>query len=302
MTTKTAIFAGVSAFPLTPISADGVDTKAFSGLVDRLAGSDVDSIAVLGSTGSYAYLDCTERAEVARVAAEHAGEKPLIVGIGALRTKDVLANAESAQEAGADALLLAPMSYQVLTAEDVYGLFADVSKCASVPVIVYDNPTTTHFNFTDELYAAVAGLKNVASIKIPGVPEDPTQAKARIDHLRALLPQHVSVGVSGDMFAATGLNAGCDAWYSVMAGTLPELAVPLARAALNGDMELAVALSQQLQPLWELNARFGSLRVIAAIAEELDLVTSPSLPLPIRGLQGFAREEVQAGMKKLGLL
>lgn len=293
---------GLSAFPLTPISADGVDVRSFAGLVGRLAASEVDSIAVLGSTGSYVYLDMDERSEVAKAAAQNAGDKPLIVGIGALRSQDVLANAESAQAAGADALLLAPVSYQVLTADDVYGLFAEVSKSASVPVIVYDNPTTTHFSFTDELYGAIASLQAVSSIKIPGVPDDPSQAKARIDHLRSILPHNVTIGVSGDMFAATGLNAGCDTWYSVMAGTLPDLAVRLSRAALNGNREESIRLSQDLQPLWDLNARYGSLRVIAAIAEELDLVSSPCLPLPIRGLQGDAREDLRAGIKRMGLL
>lgn len=293
---------GLSAFTLTPFGGDGVDTAAFAGLVNRAAVSEVDSIAVLGSTGSYAYLNPEERAEVAQIAAQNVGEKPLIVGIGALRTRDVLKNAESAQAAGANALLLAPVSYQVLTNDDVFGLFSDVNAAVSVPVIVYDNPTTTHFTFTDELYASIAALKNVGSIKIPGVPEDPAQAKARIDHLRGILPEDVTLGVSGDMFAATGLNAGCEAWYSSMAATLPDLAVPIVRAAAQGDVEGAVETSQQLQPLWDLNARFGSLRVIAAIAEELDLVSSPCLPLPIRGLQGDDREAVRRAMQKLGLL
>jgi len=52
------IFAGLSAFPPTPADEDGiVDTDALAALVDRLASSGVDSISVLGSTGTYAYLD-----------------------------------------------------------------------------------------------------------------------------------------------------------------------------------------------------------------------------------------------------
>ena len=65
--------------------------------------------------------------------------------------------------------------------------------------------------------------------------------------------------------AATGLAAGCDGWYSVVAGTLPELALRIVRAARRGDEAAALAESRRLAPLWESFARLGgSLRVTAA--------------------------------------
>src|SRR5688572_7438110 len=117
------MFTGLSAFPLTPFRDDAVDEVAFAGLIQRLASAAVDSITVLGSTGSYAYLTRAERRRVAELAIEHAGNTPVVVGIGALRTKWVLESAQDAQAAGAAGVLLAPVSYQALTDEDVYGLF-----------------------------------------------------------------------------------------------------------------------------------------------------------------------------------
>lgn len=49
----------------------------------------------------------------------------------------------------------------------------------------------------------------------------------------------VTIGVSGDALAATGLNAGCDSWYSVIAGTLPKPAMTITRAAQDGDAAAA---------------------------------------------------------------
>jgi 4-hydroxy-tetrahydrodipicolinate synthase len=275
------MFTGLSAFPLTPLTDDRVDEKAFAGLVERLAAAGVDSITALGSTGCYPYLSREERAEVARLAVGHAGEIPVMVGIGALRTRHVLELAEDAQHAGASALLLAPMSYQALTEDDVFGLYETVAARVSVPLVVYDNPGTTHFTFSDELYVRIARLPRVASVKIPGVPADPEQAAERVSRLRALLPDTVTVGVSGDALAATGLNAGCRAWYSVIGGTLPGKALEITRAE---DAGTATAASQRLQPLWDLFARHGSLRVVSALAELLGLVGHANLPLPIRGL------------------
>ncbi|CAM5593473.1 MULTISPECIES: dihydrodipicolinate synthase family protein [Streptomyces] len=286
------MFTGLSAFPLTPLTETGIDETAFAALVGRLAAAGVDSIGALGSTGSYAYLTREERARAARIAVEHGERTPVIVGIGALRTRHVLEVAEDAQNAGASGVLLAPMSYQPLTEDDVFGLFEDVTAHLSVPLVVYDNPRTTHFTFTDELYARVAELPRVSSVKIPGVPADPAAARARVQRLRQILPEAVTVGVSGDGLAATGLNAGCDAWFSVIAGTFPEPALTITRAAQSGDAERARAESRRLQPLWDLFAQYGSLRVVAEAAAHIGLTSPHSLPLPLRGLEAEERARV----------
>lgn len=135
-------FSGLSAFPLTPMRDDAVDEEAFAGIVERLAASGVDSIGALGSTGSYAYLSRAERARVARLAVEHAAGVPVIVGVGALRTSQVLALVDDAE--------------------------------------------------------------------------------------------------------ATGLNAGCETWYSVVGGTLPEVALAIVRAAQAGRGDDAQALADRL--------------------------------------------------------
>ncbi|MFI2413659.1 dihydrodipicolinate synthase family protein [Streptomyces sp. NPDC018947] len=296
------MFTGLSAFPLTPVPGDGgVDEKAFAALVHRLAVAGVDSIGALGSTGCYAYLTREERARVARVAVEHADGVPVVVGIGALRTREVLRAAEDAQNAGAAGVLLAPVSYQPLTEEDVFGLFEEVTAHLSVPLVIYDNPGTTHFTFTDELYARLARLPRVASLKIPPLPADPARARARVEHLRRLLPDTVTVGTSGDAAAAGGLNAGCDAWYSVIGGTFPEPALALTRAARAGRHERALAESRRLEPLWDLFARHGSLRVVAAAAAHLGLTAHRNLPLPLRGLDAGDRAHLATVLEQLRL-
>lgn len=295
------MFTGLSAFPLTPLKEDRFDEAAHIGLVTRLVQAGVDSIGALGSTGSYAYLDRDERRQAARATVRSAGEVPAIIGIGALRTSHVRALAEDAQQAGASAVLLAPMSYQSLTEEDVFGLYADVTAELSVPLVVYDNPGTTHFTFSNELYSRIAALPNVAAIKIPPVPLDPAAARSRVDAIRAAVPAHVSVGVSGDSAAATALNAGCEAWFSVLGGTVPEAVLPIVRAAQEGDPDGALARSERLRPLWDLFAAHGSLRVTAAVAEHLGLVAPDCLPRPIVGLSTPEREQVGRVVEELHL-
>ena len=182
---------GLSAFPLTPVIDNEVatiDEAAFARLISRLAAAKVGSITVLGSTGSYAYLTSDERQRVVQLAVAEAGDVPVLAGIGSTRTRQVLLHAEQAQAAGAAGLLLAPVSYQALSDEEVYDLFEDVDATSSAPVVVYDNPGTTHVTFSDDLHARIAQLPNIASIKIPPVETGPEDMRARIDSLRAKSP------------------------------------------------------------------------------------------------------------------
>ena len=297
------MFTGLSAFPLTPLREDAVDEGAFIRIIERLAASDVDSITALGSTGSYAYLNADERRSVTSLAVEHAGAKPVFAGVGALRTSHVLQNIDNAEKAGASAVLLAPVSYQPLTQDDVFQLFRTVSAHTSLPVIVYDNPGTTHFSFTLELYASIAELPGTASIKIPPLPADANAAREHVAAIRAAIPGHVSLGISGDGSAARGLAAGCDGWYSVLAGLLPEPALTITRAAQEGRLDDALAESERLNALWDLYAEFGgSQRVIAAIAEHLDMAPPRCLPLPIQGLDDPQRARVAEVLRDLNLI
>ncbi|MCK0104832.1 dihydrodipicolinate synthase family protein [Marinobacter sp. S0848L] len=296
------MFSGLSAFPLTPMSEQGIDEAAFVRLIEQLVTANVDSIGVLGSTGNYAYLTMAERARVVRLAVEHAGNIPVMAGIGALRTRDVLTLAEDAEAAGVTGVLLAPMSYQKLFPDEVFGLYETVTHALSVPLCVYDNPGTTQFIFSDELHGQIAHLPNVASIKIPGVPEDATEARTRVEALRVRIPLNVTLGVSGDAFAVTGLNAGCDAWYSVIGGVFPAAALAITRAAQAGNAQEATRLSERLQPLWKLfNESGGSLRVVAAAAELQGLAESPCLPLPLKTLDKEGRRRLANLIDQLDL-
>ena len=293
------MFNGLSAFPLTPMDGESVDLNALGKVVSRAAEAGADSLGVLGSTGNYAYLSRDERRAVLETAVEAAGGVPVLAGVGAVRTRDVLMFAADAQSAGASALLLAPVSYQKLSETEVFGLFKTVAGESDLPVVVYDNPGTTGFTFSDELHARVAGIRGIASIKIP--PPAAGGVAERISRLRAGLPGGTSLGISGDWVAAEALLAGCNIWYSVIAGVLPHQARTLVDHALAGRKDLALAASSALEPIWSLFRTYGSLRVTAALAEDLGVVPSSALPLPLRGLDAEGREKVAEAIRLCGV-
>lgn len=293
-------FTGLSAFALTPLLDDRLDEAAYIRIIEKLRAAGVDSIGALGSTGCYPYFSRSERASVLRLATEYSGAVPVIAGIGALRTRDVLWLAEDAQKAGVSAVLLAPVSYHPLTEDEVFDLFAAVTRELSVPLCIYNNPTATHFSFSDELLARIAELPNIGSIKIPPLAAE--LAPERVSALRAQIPAEIRLGISGDATAVEALNAGCSVWYSVFGGLFPQAALAISRAALAGDIAHARLHNAALQPLWDLFKRYGgSLRVIATAAELLGVVKAPCLPAPLQTLQGDARREVAQVIEQLRL-
>ena len=216
-----------------------------------------------------------------------------MVSIGALRCRDVCNLADDAQKAGVKAVLLAPLSYQPLSDDEVFGLYRDVSSTLSVPLCIYDNPQTTKFEFSNELYGRLCTLPNIAAIKIGHIPQGLGEAKAFIDRMREFVPSHVKIGISGDAQAARGLSAGCDCWFSVLGGLFPDLALKLQKEAEKKKNGNDNSFSQTLAPLFDLFIRSGSLRVIATAAELLNKTDHPSLPRPLQSLNEQDRRDLQ---------
>lgn len=289
------LFTGLSAFPITPADESGrIDHKGLESLLARLDAAKVDSIGLLGSTGTYAYLRREERLRAVEIAAK-AVKTPLIVGVGALRTDDAIAHARDAEAAGAAGLLLAPVSYTPLTEEEVYRHFAAVTQATGLPLCIYNNPATTHFSFTPALIARLAEIDRIVAVKNPGLPA--AEIGAAFEALRTQVPRDFAIGYSADWFAADALLAGAAAWYSVVAGLLPEPALRLTRAAQAGDGATAKRINASFGPLWALFKEFGSIRVMYAGARILALAEAepprPILPMP-QEAEGRLREALAA--------
>jgi 4-hydroxy-tetrahydrodipicolinate synthase len=257
----------------------------------------VDSVGILGSTGIYMYLSRAERRRTIEAAAAILkGKRTLMAGVGALRTDDAVALAKDAEAAGADALLLAPVSYTPLTQEEAYHHFAAVAGATGLPLAIYNNPTTTRFAFSHELLVRLAYIPNIRAIKMP-LPADSDYA-GELARLRPKLGQDFAIGYSGDWGCADATLAGGDTWYSVVAGLLPVPALRLMRAAQAGNAEEAKRIDAAFQPLWALFKEFGSIRVVYAAANILQL-TACEPPRPILPLTNAERQRVEEALEAL---
>ncbi|MCJ2072171.1 dihydrodipicolinate synthase family protein [Methylobacterium sp. J-030] len=291
---------GLSAFPITPSDADGrVEADALRRLLEPLAAAGVDSIGLLGSTGTYAYLSRDERRRAVEIAADTvSGRAPLLVGIGALRTDEAIRLARDARAAGAAAGLLAPVSYTPLTDAEVVTHFEAVAGEGGLPLVIYDNPATTHFRFSPALIGRIARLPGVIAAKCPA--PAPDAAATGVAALRSAGPADFPIGFSGDWNAAEALIAGGAAWFSVAAGLFPQACLAIVRAAEAGDADRARALDAALEPLWALFKAHSSLRVVYALAGILGLCRAEP-PRPIRPLPPAVEAEIAGTLLGLSL-
>ena len=214
-----------------------------------------------------------------------------------LRTGAAVALAHDARDAGADAGLLAPVSYTPLLDDEVAAHFEAVAS-VGLPVCIYNNPGTTHFTFSPALTARLSRVPGIGAVKNPA--PEAAHVAADIAGLRAACAPGFRVGYAIDARATEAMLAGADAWFSVAAGLFPVPCAAIMRAVRAGDAAEARRLNAGLQPLWDLFTARTSLRVVFAAASHLGLCQAAP-PLPIQPLGPDARREVAAVIGALGL-
>jgi len=274
------LFSGLSAFPITPMTPTGeIIATDLSRLARRIEAGGAASIGLLGSTGTYMFIDRDQRRRAVATAVEAVTSIPVIVGVGAMRTDEAQSLARDAATEGAAGLLLAPVSYTPLTEEEVFEHFLAVASASDLPLCIYSNPGTTHFTFRPDFVARLATIPTVAAIKLP-LPSSGDIA-SDLAAFRQAAPS-LSIGYSGDWGCKEALLAGADCWFSVVAGLFPERAAALTAAAMKGDREEADRHDAVFAGLWDLFQVNGSLRLMYAAANRLGL-TDAQPPRPLLG-------------------
>ncbi|MGO3813923.1 MAG: dihydrodipicolinate synthase family protein, partial [Cellulosimicrobium funkei] len=180
-------FRGLLAYPITPLTDDDVpDLDALGRLVRDAAGAGVDGVVVLASSGAGVTFDPDEREAVVRaaVAAGSTGATavPVHVAVSGASTREVLARARAARDAGADGLVLAPFSYLPLDEAEVVALFEAVAADVDLPVCFYNRSVQTAYDLTPGALAHLARTTTVVAVK--DAASTPARPGGRVAELR----------------------------------------------------------------------------------------------------------------------
>ncbi|OJA35889.1 dihydrodipicolinate synthase family protein [Burkholderia ubonensis] len=272
---------GIIAYPVTPFSADGdVDLKALDALIDRLVADGVHGIAPLGSTGESAYLSDAEWEAVADTSIRAVRKRvPTVVGISDLTTAGAVRRARFAEQAGADAVMVLPVSYWKLGNDEIVGHYRAIGDAIGIPVMLYNNPATSGVDMSPELIATICRtVDNVTMVK------ESTGDIMRMHRLAQLSDGAIPFYNGSNPMALAALAAGAAGWCTAAPNLNARLPLALVEAVRTGDLARAREVFHAQLPL-------------------LQFIVSGGLPVTVKAglrLRGFDAGEPRKPMLPLG--
>jgi 4-hydroxy-tetrahydrodipicolinate synthase len=270
---------GIIAYPVTPFAADSagtIDTGQLHTLVDRLVASGVHAIAPLGSTGELAYLEEDEfDAVVDTTIAAVDGRVPVVVGVSDLTTARTARRAKYAQQAGADAVMVLPVSYWKLSEREIFKHFLSISDAIGNPIMMYNNPATSGIDMSPELLVRMfEAIDNVTMVK------ESTGDLSRMLRIDQLSGGRLPFYNGSNPLVLEALLAGAAGWCTAAPCLRPKPCIDLYDAVRAGQLPRAQAIYTELKPLLEFIVAGGLATTVKAGLELIGAgVGNPRPPL-----------------------
>lgn len=231
----------------TPFGASGdIDCAAFTANLAALIARGLHGAVIAGSNGEGPLLDEGERVCLVSCArAVIPADRWLIAGVGGESTRETIARARAAADAGADAMLIAAPHYfgPQMTPAALERHFHAVADASPRPIILYNIPKYVHFALPVELVAGLAGHPNVLGVKDSS--GDETQRTA---YLGALAGRGAYLTGAAHQLA-DAIADGASGGIVAVSQFATALTLSLYDSARAGDRETAAAEQVKLAPL-----------------------------------------------------
>jgi 4-hydroxy-tetrahydrodipicolinate synthase len=232
---KNTLFKGIIAYPITPFDKDEkVDIVLYKKLLERLIVSGSHGVAPLGSTGVMPYLTDEEKEVITEATIEQVnGRVPVLVGVSNLTTEKTIYHAKFAEKAGADAVMIIPMSYWKLTDDEIVQHYDAVANQISIPIMAYNNPATGGVDMSPALLKRLLEIPNVTMIK------ESSGDVQRMHYLKRELGDDVAFFNGSNPLALAAFSAGATGWCTAAPNLIPELNIDLYNAIQKNDLKEA---------------------------------------------------------------
>lgn len=271
---------GVIAPVLTPFATDGtVDLTLFRREVRHLLEAGVHGISPGGSTGEGAALTDTELATLVDVAVEQsAGMAPVVAGVIRSSTSAAIAAGSAAREAGADALMVTPTFYNVLVPDESgnQAFYQAISDEVGLPIIVYN--VVPQNTIGTDLATRLLDIEHVIGVKqsVGGI-------MAMYDVRQATRGTGLVYAATDEMLASC-FSLGADGAISAIVALFPRTCLRMWDLTRSGRHDDALALQNQLYPVWQAiaGAQFPARMKAAAriLGRDCGFARSPLVAVP----------------------
>ena len=294
---KNTIFTGSGVAIVTPMNEDGtVNYDAYADLIDFQIENKTDAIITCGTTGESSTRSDAEHREVIRFAIEQtAGRVPVIAGTGSNDTKYAIELSKSAEEMGADGLLLVTPYYNKTSQRGLVAHFGMIAESVKTPIILYSVQRRTGVNIAPETAYELSKYDNIAAIK------EASGNISQVAKIRALCGDSLDVYSGNDDQIVPLLSLGGKGVISVLANVAPEVTHNICQYYFDGKVAESAAL--QLEYLDLCNDLFIDVNPIP-VKEALNMMGMNAGPcrMPLYEMTDAAKDKLAATLSKHGLL
>lgn len=271
-------YAGVVVPMATPVRGGAVDLDAAEKIIRSFADARVDAL-VMGTTGEGNSVALGEGIDLVHTAVDAAAAKIRIyAGVTGLCPKEQLSQIEGFARAGADAAVAVLPGYYALTEQQMIDYYTMLADNASIPVMLYNIPATTHLSIPVEAVRRLADHPNIVGLK--DSERDPERLAQCIGLARGRADFAYFCGWAAQ--SAHALELGADGIVPSTGNFVPKHFRALYEAALRGDMAEANRLQQltdAMAAVYQQGRPLGQqLAALKCIMERLDLCGREMLP------------------------
>lgn len=258
MTHSLSGFRGVVPPVVTPLHEDGsVDFASYARVLEHLLSGGVHGVFALGSTSECVFHDrATRRAILEATLKVVNGRVPVLAGVMAPATAEVIAYARDAEAAGCDGVVVTAPFYTLTDQNEILEHFRRIRAAIGLPLVAYDIPVSVHIKPSRATIVTLAREGSIVGLK-DSSGDDGSFRYALLD-----------LADRPDVFMMTGAELTVDCAMLMGAhGMVPGLGnvdpagyVRLYDAARRGDWAVARAEQERLCRLFEI-VRIGAGRV-----------------------------------------
>ena len=261
---------GIIGYLVTPFSDDGrINVHVLETMINRLIDHGVHAIAPLGSTGELAYLSNDEFRLVVDHCLSTVDQRiPVIVGVSGLTTANTIWRAQYAHEAGAQAIMVAPVTYWKLSEREIYQHYRSISEHVPIPIIAYNNPATAGIDMSPEFLVSM-----FETIDMVTMVKESTGDLNRMIQIAQLSGGQLPFYNGSNPLVLEALRVGASGWCTAAPNLCPQQCQALYCAVMSNDFVTAQRIYDQLKPLLEFIVAGG---LPATIKAGLNLLGIPA--------------------------
>jgi 4-hydroxy-tetrahydrodipicolinate synthase len=290
--------AGIIPPVATPMRPDeDIDLPRLRWFLDRLLDAGVHGLFVLGTNGEFYALDEREKQEViAETVAHVAGRRPVYAGVGAETTREAVRLTKMAERERADGVSVITPYFVSPTQQEIFDHYRRIADSTSLPVILYNNPSTCGGLKIDvDTVARLAEVPNIVALKDSSGDLQNTNECVRV------VPKDFAVLMGRDTLILPALLFGASGAVPATANIAPRLLVEIYETFQRGDLEGAKAAQLRLNPL-RLALTLGTPPgAVKAALEVLGLSLGPCRS-PVSGLAADKLPKMKSALRAAGLI